>query len=352
MRWAPLAAVLAFLLPATAAACSCVPKALGVQWELTDPRAHIFIGTVEGNVPGSPPQRSTWFSQNRLVRIRPHLFLRGSTPGDTMEFWGGGFGDCDFEFEVGGSYFVVARPSEDGKLLAEGWCSSTQPLWAYGLGFGVLAVFLLLVSTVVWALSRAVRWLLTRTRPSSAPVSRSGLRVLRSPLTWLALFAVLMALAVGLVNVAPRLAPPLEVTVCNHLAAESLEQVEAQLMPVLRARPPTQLGGLKPGECRTEQLPVRGEESVEFTYRLQGVQHVVRDPALGYVMPGFHAYTEVQGPGRAESGFDSPGEPDRRILVLSWVLLASLVGAFAALLCAVGLGGWRLVRRLTSARAG
>jgi hypothetical protein len=79
---------------------------------------------------------------------------------------------------------------------------------------------------------------------------------------------------------------------------------------------------------------------------------VVRDPALGYVMPGFHAYTEVQGPGRAESGFDSPGEPDRRILVLSWVLLASLVGAFAALLCAVGLGGWRLVRRLTSARAG
>jgi hypothetical protein len=352
MRWALLAAVLASLTPLTVAACSCGPKALGVQWELTDPRARIFIGTVEGDIPGSTPPEAMWFSGGRLLRVRPHLFLRGSSTGDTTELWSGGFGNCSSERYVGSSYFVVARPSADGKLLEEGWCSSTQPLWGYGLFFGVLAMLLLAASAGLWGLVRAVRWLLTRSRPARVQAARPGPRMMRSPLAWLALCAALVGLALGLVNAAPRLAPPLEVEVCNGGTAESLEQVEAQLMPASHGRPPTRLGGLKPGECRTAQLPVRGEESVQFRYRLQGAQYVVSDPRLGYAMPGFHAYTQVQGPGKAESGFSPPMEPDRRILVLSWTLLASLVTATAALLCAVGTGAWRLGRRLLRARAG
>ena len=75
-------------------------------------------------------------------------------------------------------------------------------------------------------------------------------------------------------------------------------------------------------------------------------------PALGCVVPGFQAYAEVEGPGKAESGLSPSMEPDRRIQVLAWGLLASLAGATAALLCAAGLGCWMLVRRLSSARAG
>ncbi len=89
---------------------------------------------------------------------------------------------------------------------------------------------------------------------------------------------------------------------------------------------------------------------MRLTYRVQGASFTVRDPALEYVEGGFHALTNVQGPGATESEMSPPYEelPALPVRILALSLLASVVGALAALLCAAGAA----VRSLWGARKG
>ena len=106
-----------------------------------------------------------------------------------------------------------------------------------------------------------------------------------------------------------------------------------------------------PGECRTSVLPARGGAAAQVRYRSHGVQHAVRDEALEYVEGGSHVYTDVQGPGVSESSMERPEEPDPRVMALALVLLASMVGAFAAFICAAGTALWWLRPRKANRRA-
>jgi hypothetical protein len=324
-----------------------------LQSNLTNARARIFIGTVEAHVPASRSEGSMGgLFQARLMRIRPYLVLRGPLPTDKTEVWSEGIGDCGPDLEVGGTYFLVARFSEDGRL-ATGACSYTAPLYLHGLILSVLAGLLLIAIGTVWAFWRLGRWLLLHRRSTTRVTQPRGARRLRnSPLAWLVISSGFAALALLLVRLGPQLAGPVEVTVCNDVPDESLEQVEAALLPEAQGAPASQLGRLASGECRTVQLLAHEVEAVGIRYRLQGAQFTVEDEALRYVEAGFHASTSVQGPGRSQSEVYPFEEPDRRVLVLAWGLLAALVGATAALVCAASTGGWWFIRRLARTRAG
>ncbi|RYZ17720.1 MAG: hypothetical protein EOO70_01140, partial [Myxococcaceae bacterium] len=157
MRWALLAVLLASLLPSAAAACSCVSTQSILQSELTDERAIVFIGTVDG-MKGSA-RTGSFFTLERLLLVRPWLFLRGSSPERPVELWAGstaGSGDCGAHLRMGWTYLVVARRHEDGKLAA-GQCSMTAPLFVYGGLVGIPATLMLVAGALGWALWRRLR---------------------------------------------------------------------------------------------------------------------------------------------------------------------------------------------------
>ena len=67
LGWSLLAAVLVFLVPAAAEACSCGPRWMIVQNALSDPEAIVFVGAAESYVPTGAPQGG-FFGPPRLVR--------------------------------------------------------------------------------------------------------------------------------------------------------------------------------------------------------------------------------------------------------------------------------------------
>lgn len=210
MRWVLLVVLLASLLPSTAAACSCAPTRWILQSELADERATIFIGTVEG-VKGSS-RTGNFFTLERLLLVRPWLFLRGSWPERPVELWGGsieGSGDCGAHLRTGWTYLVVAQRSDDGKLAA-GQCSMTAPLFGYGILVGIPATLLLVAGALVWALWRRLRRGSSPQGPAAS--GRHTTAWTRAPAAWLCASGGLLALAVLLWNLAPWLSPPFEAT--------------------------------------------------------------------------------------------------------------------------------------------
>lgn len=330
-----------------------MPQGMIVQSIFTNARARIFIGAVEAQLPASRSEGSMGgLFQTRLMQIRPHLVLRGPLPSDTTEVWSESIGECGPDLEVGGTYFLVALPSRDGRL-ATGACSYTAPLYFHGVILGFFAGVLIIAVGSVWGFWRLGRWLLRRRRPiAEVAHSQGARRRWTSPLAWLVLATVLAALAVLLVRLGPQLAEPVEVTVCNRVPTKHLEQVEVRPVPAALSVPAARLGRLASGECRTVQLASHEAESVQVRYRLEEAQFAVEDQALRYVEGGSHAFVSVQGPGRSESEVNPFVDPNRSVLALAWAFLAACVGATASLLCAAGTGGWWLVRRLTWARAG
>ncbi|WP_147448619.1 hypothetical protein [Corallococcus terminator] len=198
--------LLVFLVPATAAACSCEPTRNILELELADAQTIIFIGAVDAGDGGA--RRERFFIRERLLRVRPFLFLRGSWPERPVELWAStveSSSDCGAHLQTGWTYLLVARRTDDGKLGA-GPCSMTAPLFVYGVLIGLLATLLLVAGAIVWGLWRWLRRVLSPQGP--AEVGRHVTAWTRSPGAWLFASGGLLAMAVLLWNLAPHLSRP------------------------------------------------------------------------------------------------------------------------------------------------
>ncbi|MCY1039740.1 hypothetical protein OV208_00290 [Corallococcus sp. bb12-1] len=335
--------LLVFLVPATAAACSCEPTRNILELNLADAQTLIFIGAVDA-LDGADKSKY-FFTQDRLLGVRPFLFLRGSWPERPVELWAGsvdGSGDCGAHLQTGWTYLLVTRRTDDGRLGA-GQCSMTAPLVGYGMLVGLLAALMLATGAIAWGPWRWLRRVLSPQEHTAG--GRHATAWTRSPVAWLFASGGLLAMAVLFWNLAPRLPLSSEATVCNRVASEPLEQVEARLLPESPERPPAQLGRLLPGECRTVPLPWKGVTSLSLSYQLQGISFTEQDEALASIERGRHTITEVRAPGQSVSWRDVY-EPDLRMFALALGILACISGTLATLCCAawVAFRTWRRAR--------
>lgn len=185
--------VTASLNPSAANACSCIAPLDSAVLELTDRSAVVFVGKVEQE---RPTEAMPHF---RLLRVRPHVSLRGELRSYAVDVWGGsleGSGDCGAPLATGWTYLVFAHPTDDGRLAA-GRCSLTAPLLGYWVLLGFLAFSLVLTVAMVRA-----GWRLVRQRTGRSVFEKRRPR--RAFGLWLPTAAMLACVAATLWWLAPR----------------------------------------------------------------------------------------------------------------------------------------------------